>query len=110
MNSYLRNILFAIAAVFLLISMMDNDHSSQTAIFLDSTCSISEAEVFETEQGPLRITPILHATMVIEWNGLTIYMDPYGGAEKFQGFKSPDLVLITHPHGDHLNPKTLTGV
>lgn len=67
-------------------------------------------EIFETDNGELRIYPVLHATMVIEWNDMTIYMDPYGGAEKFEGFADPDLVLITHVHGDHMNKETLKGL
>lgn len=67
-------------------------------------------EIFETEKGELKIYPILHATMVIEWDGKTIYMDPYGGAEKFAAFKDADLILITHKHGDHMNKETLKGL
>ena len=67
-------------------------------------------EIFETTEGPLHIYPILHATMVIEWDGKTIYMDPYGGAERFVAFAQPDLVIITHAHGDHLNAETLQGL
>jgi L-ascorbate metabolism protein UlaG (beta-lactamase superfamily) len=67
-------------------------------------------ETFETTAGTMHIYPILHATMVIEWNGKTIYMDPYGGAERFEAFAKPDLVVITHAHGDHLNAQTLEGL
>jgi len=64
-------------------------------------------EVIETKQGELKIYPILHATMVMEWNDKTIYFDPYGGTEAFQNFNKPDLIFITDIHGDHLNKKTL---
>ncbi len=67
-------------------------------------------EVFETEAGELRLYPVLHATFVMEWNDITIYVDPYGGAERFADFTVPDLVLITHAHGDHFNPETLNGL
>ncbi len=53
------------------------------------------------------ITPIEHATAVIEYNDLTIYLDPVGGAEAFTGHNDPDLILITDIHGDHLNVETL---
>lgn len=61
----------------------------------------------DTRRGSLVITPILHSSMVLQWNGKTILVDPYGGAEKFASFASPDLVLITDIHGDHLHKKTL---
>lgn len=61
----------------------------------------------ETAKGTVTIQPILHGTVVLTWNGKTIYVDPYGGAEAFAGVAKPDLILITDIHGDHLDPKTL---
>lgn len=55
----------------------------------------------------IKIIPIEHATAVIEWNDITIYIDPVGGAAAFEGQKEPDLILITDVHGDHLNIETL---
>lgn len=52
------------------------------------------------------ITPIEHATAVLQWGETTIYVDPVGGAQAFEGQPAPDLVLITDIHGDHLNVET----
>ena len=46
----------------------------------------AQPDIISTNNGDLKMTPILHATMVLEWNGKTIYMDPYGGADRFQNF------------------------
>lgn len=54
-----------------------------------------------------KITPISHATAVINFKDITIYLDPTGGAEAFNGFEKPNYVLITDVHGDHMNLKTL---
>ena len=66
-------------------------------------------DVIPTQQGDLKIYPVNHATLVLQWNGQAIYVDPVGGAKAFQGFPAPDLVLITHLHGDHLSADTLKG-
>lgn len=63
-----------------------------------------------TDAGPLVIHPIEHATLVVEWDGRTIFVDPVGGAERFAAFPTPDLILITHIHGDHMSAETLEGV
>ena len=55
----------------------------------------------------IEITPIQHATTVLEWNDVVIYVDPVGGAEAFEGQKEPDLILITDIHGDHFSLETL---
>ncbi len=55
----------------------------------------------------VKITPISHATAVINFKDVTMYLDPTGGAKSFSNFKTPDYVLITDIHGDHMNIKTL---
>lgn len=62
------------------------------------------------EKGPITIQPILHGTLVVSYQDLTIYVDPYGGASRFEGQKPADLVLITDIHGDHHNQETLDGL
>lgn len=66
-----------------------------------------EADTFSTSNGDLIVQPILHGTLVLKWNGQTIYIDPYSGAEAFEGIKTPNLIIITDIHGDHLNQETL---
>ena len=60
-----------------------------------------------TDQGPLIIHPVEHATFVIQWNDETIAVDPVGGASRFEAFGKADLVLITDIHGDHLSVDTV---
>ncbi len=66
-----------------------------------------EADQFDTQMGDISIQPVLHGTLVIQFDGKTIYVDPFGGAKAFEGLKGPDLILITDIHGDHLDEKTL---
>ena len=55
----------------------------------------------------IKFTPIEHATLVIEYNNTTVYVDPVGGKDAFKNFKSPNFILITDIHGDHLDVETL---
>ncbi|WKN29713.1 MBL fold metallo-hydrolase [Porifericola rhodea] len=71
------------------------------------TFAYAQSDKVETKRGDLEIQPVLHSTMVMKWNGKTIYTDPYGGEESFAQYAAPDLVLITDIHGDHLNVETL---
>lgn len=55
----------------------------------------------------LEVDPVSHATAVLNWNGIIIYVDPVGGAKAFANKPEPDLILLTDIHGDHLDAETL---
>jgi L-ascorbate metabolism protein UlaG (beta-lactamase superfamily) len=61
----------------------------------------------DTKKGAVVVQPIQHASMMLTWDNKTIYVDPAGGPELFEGLPAPDLILITDIHGDHCDPKTL---
>lgn len=60
-----------------------------------------------TEQGDVVLHPVNHASLVFQWNGLTIYNDPVGGAAPYAEFPRADLILVSHAHGDHFHAGTL---
>jgi L-ascorbate metabolism protein UlaG (beta-lactamase superfamily) len=64
---------------------------------------------FDTSAGPVKITPIYHASLVIEAGGKVIIIDPAKPAN-FSGQPQADLVLITDVHGDHMDPELLKSV
>ncbi len=67
-------------------------------------------DTFETEMGELMVYPINHGSVAFTFAGKTIFVDPFGGAEKFADFDAPDIIFITDIHGDHHNPQTLEGL
>jgi L-ascorbate metabolism protein UlaG (beta-lactamase superfamily) len=71
---------------------------------------VSNMNMIPTADGPLVIHPIQHASFVMQWSGKTIYVDPVNGKELFEAYPGPDLILITHDHGDHMSPETVAGV
>ncbi|WP_423821214.1 MBL fold metallo-hydrolase [Salinisphaera sp. SPP-AMP-43] len=75
-----------------------------------SAASRTFETALETKAGPLELHIVQHASFVLRWNDRVIYVDPVGGAEAYAGLPAPDIVLLTHPHPDHLDPETLTGL
>ena len=68
------------------------------------------ADTFATPSGDVTIHPVSHASFVMETPLGTIHVDPVGGAELYADLPPPDLILITHEHGDHFNADTLTAL
>jgi L-ascorbate metabolism protein UlaG (beta-lactamase superfamily) len=65
----------------------------------------------ETVQGgELTIQPIMHATLVLQYQKKNIYIDPTGGVDAFKGLAAPDLIVVTDIHGDHFDPKTIDAI
>lgn len=76
-------------------------------VFALLSTNLFSQDIIKTTEGNIKIHPIIHGTLALEYEGLTIYVDPYGGAERFSALKDADLILITDIHGDHLNKETL---
>src|ERR1700686_2457778 len=74
-----------------------------------SAYSAAAPQTFPTSAGEVKITPLYHASTLIEAGGKTIYLDPAKPA-KFSGDAKADLILITDIHGDHMDPDSIRDV
>ena len=100
----MKNTISLLILTLLIFSSCKNEskNNSETAI----TAEVNTAVQPEMKSS-LKITPISHATMVLEHEDTVIYTDPVGGSEAFKAQKKPTIVLITDIHGDHLSAETL---
>ncbi len=73
-------------------------------------CTPANPDAVATAKGDLIVTPIDHASLVLRWDGKTIYSDPVGGAAKYAGLPAPDVIVVTHTHGDHMDRLTIKGI
>jgi len=68
-----------------------------------------QTQTFTTSAGPVMITPLTHASTLIQAGGKIIYLDPAKPAS-FAERPKADLILITDIHGDHMDPDSIKAV
>jgi L-ascorbate metabolism protein UlaG (beta-lactamase superfamily) len=65
---------------------------------------------FQTTHGPLNIYFVGHGSLILEWNGKVIYVDPWSKLADYSKFPKADLILITHHHPDHFDRVALAAI
>jgi L-ascorbate metabolism protein UlaG (beta-lactamase superfamily) len=78
-------------------------------VFATQAGAQSEVQTFDTSAGPVKITPIVHASLLIEAAGKAIYLDP-AKPGNFTGLPPADLILITDIHPDHMDPSSIAAI
>ena len=61
-----------------------------------------QADTVRTSQGDLRILPIYHGSVMLEFGGRIIHIDPWSRGD-YTGLPQADLIVITHLHADHMD-------
>ncbi len=69
-----------------------------------------ESDFFDTLKGKLEIVFLGHGSLLLAYNGSNIYIDPVSQYANFSKYPKADLILITHEHNDHLDPKAIAAL
>jgi len=66
------------------------------------------SDKFRTNNGgSLEITFIKHGSLMLNYKGHIIQIDPVSDYADYSTFPKADIILITHEHGDHLDMKAI---
>ncbi len=68
------------------------------------------SDMFDIGTGKLEIVFLGHSSLIFAYDGAYIYIDPVSQYADYSKFPKADLILITHQHGDHLDPKAIAAL
>jgi L-ascorbate metabolism protein UlaG (beta-lactamase superfamily) len=71
---------------------------------------VFETDTFQTARGDLTITFIGHGTLMFQWAGQTIHIDPWTNLADYSHLPGADVILVTHEHRDHLDTKAIDAI
>jgi L-ascorbate metabolism protein UlaG (beta-lactamase superfamily) len=69
-----------------------------------------EKDAIPTSTGELSLTFVGHGTLIFGHGGKTVHVDPVGKLADYATLPKADLILITHSHGDHLDPAAIAAI
>jgi len=67
-------------------------------------------DVIHTGAGDVSITFLGHASLMLQWRGKVIQVDPWSKQTDYAALPKADLVLVTHEHFDHLDALAVQAV
>ena len=66
-----------------------------------------ESDNFPTSAGNLKITFIGHASLMMEFHGKVIQIDPWTSEADYTRLPKADIILVTHHHADHFDSSAI---
>jgi L-ascorbate metabolism protein UlaG (beta-lactamase superfamily) len=69
-----------------------------------------QKDTFKTSAGDLEIVFIGHGTLMFTFGGKVIHLDPVSEYADYSKLPKADVILVTHEHRDHLDPKAIDAI
>lgn len=68
------------------------------------------SDIVEINGKELKLTFFAHASIAIEYEDRTIYVDPVVGNARYEELPKADIILVTHSHYDHFDMAAIEAV
>jgi L-ascorbate metabolism protein UlaG (beta-lactamase superfamily) len=72
--------------------------------------TMAQEDTIKTAAGDLKITCIGHGTVMFEFGGKVVHVDPYSKVADYSKLPKADIIAVTHEHGDHLDAAAIVAI
>ena len=69
-----------------------------------------KSDIYETNKGSLAVTLVGHGSLIFDYAGKIIHVDPYSQVADYSRLPKADLIILTHEHADHLDTVAINAV
>ncbi len=69
-----------------------------------------QTDTLKTSSGDLQMTFIGHGTLLFQYGNVVVHVDPVSQYADYATLPKADVILVTHEHGDHLDPKAIEAI
>ncbi len=69
-----------------------------------------DSDTIKTSAGELKLTFVGHGSLMFAFGGKAIHVDPVSAEADYAAMPKADLILVTHDHFDHLDPKAIAAI
>ena len=84
-------------------SAANTDNNARDTLSMATQPEYIKADVYQTDKGPLKVTLVGHGSLMFEYEGKIIHVDPYSQVADYSRLPKADLIMLTHEHADHLD-------
>lgn len=87
-----------------------NQKSQDSLSEMTQVEKIIPADSYITDKGELKVTLVGHGSVMFEYAGKIIHVDPYSKVADYSLLPKADLIILTHDHSDHLDAAAIEAV
>lgn len=109
-----KTLLSIIAVLFVFVACGNKANSAKAEKKSSDSLNMAQeyikADIYETNKGPLKVTLVGHGSLMFEYEGKIIQVDPYSKIADYTKLPKADLIILTHEHDDHLDTVAINAI